>query len=286
MLTLGSALGRFAPGSGGAKATDPIVLLGAAWAEIVGEGMAANSHPAKLEGDTLIVTTASSGWSQQLSFLTETVLAALAARLPNAGIAKLRFRVGKLPRRGSAAVSRPGSRAGRGAAPAERPAVRTADEALARFRDDVTAAERAKRTRGWKECRGCSALIAPDAGSTCVPCTVASAKEREHRVSRLLFEAPWLGYAGTASLVEDLDRDEYETIRRRTLGRWWERLNRARAAKRLARDGSDRLVASSYVLLKSELPPERLTPATVRNVLGDELHELLYGRSEQQHDVQ
>ncbi len=52
---------------------------------------------------------------------------------------------------------------------------------------------------------------------------------------------------------------------------------RARAAKRLSRDGRERLVASSYVVLQSKLPPEAIMPATVRSVFGDELHELLYG---------
>ncbi|MGB8798055.1 MAG: hypothetical protein WCC70_10935, partial [Candidatus Aquilonibacter sp.] len=93
---------------------------------------------------------------------------------------------------------------------------------------------------------------------------------------RLLFEAPWLGFAGTAKLVEDLRQDEYESIRRRLLSRWWDRLRRVRLTGTLSRDGAERLIASSYVLLKSELAPERLTPAIVRNVLGDDLHELLY----------
>ena len=47
----------------------------------------------------------------------------------------------------------------------------------------------------------------------------------------------------------------------------------------VARDGRERLVASSYVLLQSKLAPEAIMPATVRNILGDELHDLLYGES-------
>ena len=92
----------------------------------------------------------------------------------------------------------------------------------------------------------------------------------------MLYEAPWLGYAGTAKLIEGLHQDEYDAIRLRLLQRWWDRLTRARYHGKLSRDGAERLIASSYVLLKSELAPERLTPAIVRNVLGDELHDLLY----------
>jgi hypothetical protein len=84
----------------------------------------------------------------------------------------------------------------------------------------------------------------------------------------LLFEAPWLGFSGTAELVDGLNEKEYERIRSRLLKRWWGMLERARVAGRLSRDGRERLVASSYVLLRSKLPPEEIMPATVRNVLG------------------
>ncbi len=274
---ISGALEAWSPGEGlPSPATDPLMLLAAAWPEIVGENNALNSHPSNVAGTALQVTTRSSVWSQQLSFLSEEILAKVRARLPRSGIEQLRFRVGKLP-------ARPGSRprptrSGPGHAPAkrERTEAGSLEEALERFRAGVDAAQRAKRDAGWKECVGCNALIAPTAGLRCVSCQTALDDERTRQVARLLFEAPWLGYAGTAKLVERLSQDEYETIRRRLLARWWELLSRANAAKRLSRDRRERLIASSYVILKSGLPPERLVPATVRNVLGDELHDLLY----------
>ena len=99
MLKLAQALGAWSPGEG-VGPSDPVVLLGAAWSEIVGEENARNSHPAQLAGDTLMIVTASSVWSAQLSYLAEQIVAALQARVPRAGITKVRFRVGKLPARG------------------------------------------------------------------------------------------------------------------------------------------------------------------------------------------
>lgn len=273
MRRLADALGAWAPAEG-AGVADPVVLLGAAWNEIVGPENARNSHPAQLSGDTLTIVTASSVWSAQLSYLSEQIVATLAARLPRAGIEKVRFRVGKLPVRGS--HSRAARVVGEVATASSSEPATDAREALGRFRASVDAAERAKRARGWKECTGCTALIAPTSGPLCTSCGIAREAERERAISRLLFEAPWLGFAGTAKLVEDLRQDEYESIRRRLLSRWWDRLRRVRLTGTLSRDGAERLIASSYVLLKSELAPERLTPAIVRNVLGDDLHELLY----------
>lgn len=277
MLKLGQALGAWAPGDGqGREPHDPIVLLGAAWSEIVGDDIAKHSHPAQIERGALIVATRSSAWSQQLSFLTEPILAAVRARLSHVVLDRLRFRVGKLPTRGG---PRAAQRVAADAAPRRSPHGESADalEALARLREGVELAERAKRARGWKECVGCTALIAPDAGPLCPACAIARKDQRERLVSRLLFEAPWLGFAGTSRLVEALTYDEYERIRQRLLARWWQALLRARMSGKLSRDGSERLIASSYVLLKSELAPESIGPATVRNVLGDELHDLIYG---------
>ena len=277
MLKLGQALGRWTPGEGQtSRGTDPAILIAAGWREIVGPDVARNSHPSQIVGDALMVTTRSSAWSQQLSFLTEEILAGIRVRLPDCELTRLRFRVGKLP----APVSRPAKRRpahDSGSAPNSRPPVDDANAAVARFKDDVTGAQRAKRAAGWNECAGCTAFIAPDAGPYCVSCTNARDEDRQRLTSRLLFEAPWLGYAGTAELIRDFSLQEYEAIRHRVLARWWETLNRARAARKLSADGHERLIASSFVILKSGLSPERIGPATVRNVLGDELHHLIYG---------
>ena len=101
MLKLSKAIAQWQPSE-----TDvgqpPIALLEAGWEEIVGCEVAQNSHPARVADGTLTVTTRSSAWSHQLSFLAEHLLRAVAARLPDAGIESLRFRVGRvLPRRRS-----------------------------------------------------------------------------------------------------------------------------------------------------------------------------------------
>jgi hypothetical protein len=258
------------------RAADPLVLLGAAWADIVGEEVARNSQPARIADQTLVVTTRSSAWSQQLSFLSDTIVAAIRARLPAAGIERLRFRVGTV----RPARVRPAPAARSLVSPhrtSARPPTGSTEEAIARFKEDVTSRQRAKSASGWKECEGCGMFIAPGARTRCMPCENARAQRIETMAARLLFEAPWLGQRAASALVEGLREEEYGAIRARLLARWWEILARALASHRLSRDGRERLIASSYVILKSQLPPERIVPATVRNVLGDELHDLIYG---------
>lgn len=273
MLKLSTAMTGWAPAQR-RGACDPIVLLEAGWAEIVGPDVAQNSHPARIADGALMIVTRSSAWSHQLSFLAEHVVRAVDARVPGAGVQRLRFRVGRLPtRRTSSSRSREGALR----RPTERAASSSSAEALERFRAGVEQQRRNRRAEGWNECGGCGALIEPAAGPLCQTCATARSQALGAATARLLFEAPWLGYAGTAALVDGLGEGEYERLRRQMLTHWWGMLARARAAKRLSRDGRERLVASSYVLLRSKLPPEAIVSATVRNILGDELHELLYG---------
>jgi hypothetical protein len=275
---LAEALGAWAPKDEGSAAADPVALLVAGWRDIVGEEVARHSHPVRLVDGTLNVMARSNGWSHELSFLSPRILDAVRARFPKAEVRELRFRVGKLP----APAQRPAPRGREDSheqtpRDADRPPSATAHEAVARFRAGVERRRRAQAARGWKECRACEALIAPGGGELCITCLNAGAHERSAAVARLLFEAPWLGYDATAALVEGLTRREYESIRSALLSRWWETLGRAVRAKRLSHDGRERSIASSYVLLKTKLAPEEIAPATVRDVLGDELHDLIYG---------
>jgi hypothetical protein len=95
-----------------------------------------------------------------------------------------------------------------------------------------------------------------------------------------MYDAPWLGYGGTAALIEALTVEEYERIRHALLQRWWALLLRAKADGRVSADGRERQIASSYVLLQTRWEPQRITPAVVRNILGDDLMTILY---EKQH---
>jgi hypothetical protein len=110
-----------------------------------------------------------------------------------------------------------------------------------------------------------------------VPCENALAQERSAQVARLLFEAPWLGYAGIAPLVGGLQRQEYDAVRLTLLRRWKDALERIRRSPQPRVTMRDRSIASSYVLLKSQLEPDKIAPAVVRDLLGDELHDIFYG---------
>lgn len=255
---------------------DPLSVLQAEWAHIVGDDVAANTRPSEIIRDALVVVTRSSAWSQQLAFLSERVLSAIHERSGDS-IRSLRFRVGRIRAADAASVPRAKRVAATKALSRAADPAPTLQAAIERFRADVAAAQRAKTAAGLKECVRCGARTHTASGPFCVPCGNVQAQEREAQVARLLFEAPWLGYAGIAPLVPQLSRQEYEAVRGVLLRRWKDTLERIRRSVRPRVTTRDRSIASSYVLLKSELDPDKLAPAVVRDLLGDELHELFYG---------
>jgi len=262
---LRAAIVEWSPGSG--TQLEPLAAVMAAWPAIVGGDVAAHTRPAELVRDTLVIVTRSSAWSQQLSFLTDDVLRGLQGIPELRGVTRLRFRIGAVrqtrrARRG-VAVARSGVRA----APQ---APISADASAAQVLSRLAASVAARRSAG-PSCPNCGA--ARDEVGLCAPCASVPVARRMAATTRLMYDAPWLGFAGMRALVDGLSATEYEAWRHALLARWWEMLTRARWAKRAT--ALERRVASSYVLLQSGLEPDRVTPAVVRNLLGDELAALL-----------
>lgn len=267
---LRDALSAWAPQVGSPSRIDDVV---SAWPELVGTDIARNTRPLRIDGDALVVATRSAPWSEQLSFLAEQIVAYLGGNCGLTEVKRLRFKVGLNAR--PAVTRSAGARRPRAAARTPQPPAASLEEAIARFREAIVANERAKLAEGAKHCNGCAAVI-PAGRSMCAACASSVVQERERLVSRLLFEVPWLGYAGIAALVDGLRRDEYDAIRTKLLAQWWSTLEKAQRSGKLSADLRERLVASSYVIVKSGLDPEEIAPATMRNLLGDELCKILY----------
>ncbi len=92
---LNQALEAWKPARSG-RIDDPVAALAAAWPEIVGPGIASNSQPVRIDRGTLSIVTTSGAWGQQLTFLTERLLAAIRERTPQTIVERLRFRVGAI----------------------------------------------------------------------------------------------------------------------------------------------------------------------------------------------
>jgi hypothetical protein len=271
MQLLRSALSSWQPAK--IVADDPLSHLRAQWATIVGEDIALNSRPSELIRGSLLVITRSAAWSQQLSFLSERIVEAVRSST-GVSLEGVRFRVGRIGARTGPSAARKAAARKR---TAPRPAAATLESAVAMFRDDVTSAQRAKAGAGWKECNRCGIRVVPETGPFCAPCANARGAERSAAIARLLFEVPFLGYSGISEHIENLSRDEYERVRAKLLARWWDALMQLQRSGRKRVTKRERDIVSSYVLLKTRLDPEKIAPAVVRDLLGEELYKTFYG---------
>jgi len=252
------------------RAGDPLGTVAFVWRDLVGPEIARHARPSAVDGATLVVTVRSGAWSNQLAFLSED-LARKVAALPGLGaVARLRLRVGRIgsPERERSVRSSPPTAATTLGPFAPLPAEAEAAEALARLRASVG---RLRALRAARCARCGTPLGAP---GTCAPCAEVRAVARRTILDRALFEMPWLRREDLAALP-GVDSDEYDRARERLLLRWWATLERARRERRVG--PRERAIASSYVLLHAQLPPEQLTPAVMRNLLGGELAALLEG---------
>lgn len=250
----------------------------AIWSEIVGSEVARHAVPIERSGETLLIVTTSSSWSNQLSLLSGHVICAL-SEAGIGGVERLRFRVGR-PRRAAIPRKRETSNGHvRALVPNDVKPSLTLEEAVSRLRERLIRDRDAKRAAGWNICSQCGAML-PE-GDRCAPCTTAELSQRSARVQRLMFDVPWLGYSGMADLVQGLTEDEYEANRRALLARWWEALERVRKTGKVSGNGRERQIASSYLLLRTGWEPERITPLIARNQLGDELYAVLYEKHHQ-----
>ncbi|MDE2572714.1 MAG: DUF721 domain-containing protein [bacterium] len=248
------------------------------WERIVGHGVAANARPREVREGALTVLVPSAAWRAELAFHAPAIVAAL-QRLPEVGAAvqRLRLRLGRSAppaRRVLAAADQPAARGGRRERVPEAPAA-DLPSALSRLRERVARLAAQERRNGREPCGQCGSFV--PRGGRCTLCTRQQAAAVECATQRALFESPWIGYEGTAALIPGLEFAVYARLRARTLERWWQMLLRMQRHRVVSRDGRERKVAQSYVALKSGSAPERLTPLVVREMLGAEIYDLLWG---------
>jgi hypothetical protein len=247
---------------------DPMAGITCAWESIVGEDLAQKTRPSRFDGVTLHIITISGAWSQQLAFLEPQILSALQCLPEVKSIERLRFRVGRL-RAGSSALQT------LHCAPAPPARVRADDiptgaSALERLRIRCARSRRDARAL----CVDCGVPM-PEESTRCAPCAYAGRRERNERVQRIMYETPWSTHEDISTQIGGLAREEYEDIRRALLRRWREILDRADRTGKVRPDGYERRIAESYIPLQSGLPPDRISPAAARNLLGNRLEALL-----------
>ncbi|MDQ6779893.1 MAG: DUF721 domain-containing protein [Candidatus Eremiobacteraeota bacterium] len=266
---------------------DVLAHVSVAWPATVGTGVAARSRPLKFNAGTLVVLTASSAWSDELSLLAPRILEGLHRSCPQAGVRQLRFRVASgrskalldgLTRRRSESgadphpTARPQTATPPGHGSTEKRPSDTAVERVAHIRDRQHDLDSERDRMGWRRCEHCGRrflMLATE--SACAPCSEQVRRSLDARVERALMQAPWLRFEQLAEHVPETTQRVAERVRRRLLTRWQAELDVAqRRLRRGAVTPHDRVIAWGYVMLLAGLPQSALGPAVVSDVLGSD----------------
>ncbi len=275
---LGTLLERWEP-LVDAPPGDGSAAVSIAWTDAVGPEVGRRTRPGRLRDGVLTVYTAASTWSHQLTFLAPSILAELRVRCPDVQIDRLRFVVASGAAKalidGAARRALPRLRGTSAQRPSEPDAVDNWDDAvedvIARLRRRQAALDRRRRRDGWTQCAQCGAWRDPRVGDVAVCAVCAYERERagDQRIERVLTNAPWLPRGEILSHVQGSDEPAYERVRRRLLARWEQQLF---GAKRRLRRGdlhaSDRVIAWSYLMLRSGMQQHVIGRAVIADLLG------------------
>jgi hypothetical protein len=286
---LGTILDRWRP-SRDAPIADHASSIASAWAESVGPDVARRTRPGRLRDGVLTVYTAGSTWSHQLTFLAPTILAALLDRCPDAGLRHLRFVVASGRTKAlldGLAVARSGAARHTKALfiSDSEPTLADADSAdvdaiVRHLRRRQQSLDRRREREGWTRCEVCSAWRRPvdSPEAACAVCAQEARRAADNRIERVLANAPWLRCGDMRSYAPDVDDRAFARVRRRLMARWEEHLFAAR--RRLRRgelQAGDRVVAWSYLMLRSNLHQHEIGRAVVTDVLGEQWAQALAG---------
>lgn len=254
--------------------------LAAAWERAVGAQIARRSRPTKLNAGVLTVLTASSAWSDELTFLAPNIIEALQRSVPVAKLRRLRFMVAS----GRTKLVLEGARfRGRSMAVKQQnvlipatnePPIGVEEDAsatVARLAHLQRSLDEWRDRAGWRTCIACQRrfLAESSAALLCAPCAGARRKREEATIERAMMQAPWLTARELRQQLPDFKPAAYQRTRQRLLTRW--QFDIAAAERRLRRANvtpEDRVIAWSYLMLLTGKPERDIGRAVARDLLG------------------
>ncbi len=238
-----------------------LILLN--WRQIVGEEIAANTRPGKINRRVLTLAAKNAAWAHHLSTLKEEIIARINAFAGEKAVSDLKFQAGYFR------IDQNNEENGGGD---ERPVVnwrensldirdkKNIDEIAAPLNDDLLrgkvkrllgkemALKKARQKLNWQPCKQCG-VLRPPGEVMCSTCTAAARSVSRDAVRRVLRDAPWLSYEECSRYVE-CRRSDFNAVRDETADTM---------IKAVAHDENDRLGLLLLTMLLFGVQPRDVT---------------------------
>lgn len=256
-----------------------------AWDGAVGEKISKISTAAAFKNGILFVEVSNSSWLYELTLLKPDILKKLNGVLNKNIIKDIRFSVAKIQNKaaqGKSGISSDAfssekiSLSTKEVQEIENIVKEIKDEKLRNVTKNILVQEKKnnvlKKQLGYKNCSTCGVLIKNKEG-TCHFCDTTKFNMKEEEILKILTGKPWSTYGEVKKLVPDISKQKYDLIKINLQEKYYHKIIPLNKKKKL--NSEELNILLNLVMLKTELPPEKLNYDICQKILGASLCEHL-----------
>lgn len=255
------------------------------WDTSVGEKISKISTAVSFKNGILFVEVSTSSWLYELTMLKPDILKKLNGALNKNTIKDIRFSVAKIQNKaaqGKFGVSSDNlpveniSLDVKEMQEIENTIKEIKDEKLRNITKNILIQEKKnnvlKKQMGYKSCSTCGVLIKNKEG-TCHFCDTTKFNKEEEEILKILTGKPWSTYGEVKKLVPDISKQKYDLIKINLQEKYYHKIIPLNKKKKL--NSGELNILLNLVMLKTELPPEKLNYDICQKIIGASLCEHL-----------
>lgn len=251
------------------------------WNTLLGKEILKNSQAVSVKGGVLFVKAKNPVWAFELSKLKRDIIEKINRSLGKKTIKDIRFSAGALHKKKDSLNE--GDSLNTDISLLTQNEKEKIKEAVSLIQDpslqrsckifllNLKALEKSKKSAGWKECKVCSSFI--ERAGLCPLCQAEENEKKQTNLYRLLWQAPWLSFAGAKNALPVITQNQYLFCKNSLLDILYKEICLAGQEKNEARPPAQGLKNKllTYALLKTGLPPENLTDQIINTTLDKNL---------------
>lgn len=255
------------------------------WDIIVGSNIAKHTSVHSMHGGVLFVLVDNPVWMHNLSMNALNIKKKLNSSIGAKVVKEIRFKAGNLPEKQKEYLNAEHEQASIEKLPKN--VVQAIDEMVRDIPDQelrsVTAAlikrgkayALKKEKMGGKICPECNTINVPGQ-KICFYCTLQKQREIKNKVAVMLWELPWFSFIEMTQYIKDLDESTYKTVRGELIQRLWIQIRDA--VKNTKKPEIPNEYVQRYVMIRSGIPPEKITNEIIRQIFGENMVKKLLRR--------
>lgn len=250
------------------------------WSEITGNRISLHTEAKYINQGVLFVTVDNSAWANELLFMKDNLIKRLNNKLGKKIVKDIRFKTGTINKKQKKRASKSKNKPEINLKNQEKQEILAdldflEDEELKNKIFNLMVLDKKnkkwKKNNGWKNCPTCSSLIKKD-DKKCVICKLKEKEINYKEISDFIYNNPWLSYESIKNTYPNLLEEDFERIK--------EKLNKKikneidclipKALKKEINNQKLKVKIQNYVMLKTEIPPNKLNNKLIAQVIGKE----------------